>query len=117
MASIILAVLYLSGLDKIPNDRPWLHQVFYDLSKKYDCVNLVFKNDLLFPESKELDEIIFALIPGFLELNDSYRWLLIRKDTCDRWWTKEKKEVLGRCPELPEIACAFKEIVACRSSG
>ena len=111
MASIILAILYLSGLDKIPNDRPWLHQVFYALSKKYDCVNLVFKNDLMFPEAVELDEIMFSLMPGFLERDSTYGWLLIRKDTCDRWWTKEGKELLTKHPELKEIARSFKEFV------
>lgn len=108
MASIVLAILYLSGLDRVTNDRASLHTLFYALSRKYDCLRLVFKEDVLFPESRELDEIILALIPGFLEMDDSYRWLLPRKDRCARWWAVEGDKLLARCPKLREIAEEFK---------
>ena len=89
------------------NDRSLIHYTFYELREKYSILsNLVFKKDVIFPESRMLDEAFYSLQPEFLgKINPALGYFQIKKDRINLLWEKHLKNKLKNVEsDLKDIA-------------
>ncbi len=98
LCDILIGIFRKFKNDEFVNDRRAIHLAFKKLRDKYDILkNIVFKNDIIFPESQMLDEALYSLQPDFLgKINPSFDRFKIKKEKIDLFWDKKLKDRLGQ---------------------
>ena len=96
LCDILLGIFYKFKNNKFVNDRVLIHSAFWELKNKYPLLkDIVFKKNILFPESQMLDEAFYALQPEFLgKINPSFDFFQIKKDRINLFWDKKLKNYL-----------------------
>lgn len=112
---VLSAVLFFYPKEDFENDREKIHTAFYEIRKKHLILmkNIVFRNNLLFPRSRVLDEIFSSLQPEFLgKLNPTYNRYQIKKDRISKKWDLKLKSMFeSKEKELKEIATELSNIL------
>jgi hypothetical protein len=106
--TVISAVFCFFPGDEFENDRERIHSAFFTIRERhFDLLkDLSFRQNLLFPRSRLLDEIMGSLQPEFLGKNnpglESYK---IKKERLIKLWNDELKSALAdKEPEIKKIA-------------
>jgi hypothetical protein len=104
---IISAIFRFFPVDEFENDREKIHSAFYEIRKHYDLLkNISFRQNLLFPRSRLLDEVLSSLQPEFLgKINPSLDVYKLKRESLEKLWEKDLKPALGeKESEISEIA-------------
>lgn len=107
--NVISAILrfFPAEVDEFENDREKIHSAFYELRKHCDLLkNLSFRQNLLFPRSRLLDEVLASLQPEFLgKINPSLDIYKLKRESLEKLWEKELKSGLAeKEAEIKDIA-------------
>ena len=105
--NVISAILRFFPTEEFENDREKIHSAFFEIRKHYDLLkNLSFRQNLLFPRSRLLDEVLSSLQPEFLgKINPGLDAQKLKRESLEKLWEKELKPALGeKEPEIQEIA-------------
>jgi len=98
------------------NDRETIHSAFYKIRKEhFDMLEeMTFRDNLLFPRSRVLDELLSSLQPDFLgKINPTYDTYQIKTENLRKLWNSQLKAILGdREAELKEMATKLKAFLA-----
>ena len=104
---VVAAILNFYPDDAFKNDREVIHVAFDKLRKKHFKVlkEFVFRDNLLFPRSKILDEVLSNLQPQYLgKFNPTYETYTIKKDKLKIFWDSKLKNFKSNKTEFEEIA-------------
>lgn len=105
---VVAAILKFYPDDTFKNDRETIHVAFKKLREKHSKVlkEFVFRDNLLFPRSKILDEVLSNLQPGYLgKFNPTYDTYTIKKDNLEKFWNlKLEQNFKSNKKELENIA-------------
>lgn len=104
-----------AGPPQFSSDREKIHTAFYALKKKYPQYfeGITFRENVLFPRSKVLDEILSTLQPDYLgKINPTYDTYQIKIENLKKLWDEKLKSHFGsKEDELRKMAREFKEIM------
>ena len=107
--NVISAILrfFPTEVDEFENDREKIHSAFYEIRQHSDLLkNLSFRQNLLFPRSRLLDEVLASLQPEFLgKINPGLDIYKLKRESLEKLWEKELKSGLGeKEAEIRDIA-------------
>ena len=109
---ILEGILLFYPDEEFINDREMIHTAFYELKKLHAPLlnQLIFRENLLFPRSRMLDESLASLQPDFLgKINPTYDTYTIKKENLKMHWKTELQDILKDLePQLKEIAVELK---------
>jgi len=112
---VLSGVLYFYPKDDFENDREKIHTAFYKIRKKHFNLmrDIVFRENLLFPRSRVLDELFSSLQPEFLgKLNPTYDRYQIKKDKLQKKWDLKLQSIFeNQKDELVQIANELSAIL------
>ena len=112
---VVAAILHFYPDNFFRNDREEIHVAFEKLRKKHSKLlkEFVFRDNLLFPRSKILDEVLSNLQPEYLgKINPTYDTYAIKKDNLEKFWDlKLKKSFKSNKTEFEEIAKELHSII------
>lgn len=115
--NVISAIFRFFTKNEFDNDRELIHLAFYEIRKHHDLLkNLSFRQNLLFPRSRLLDEVLSSLQPEFLgKINPGLDKYMIKHERLEKLWDEELKATLGeKEPEIREIASELcQRLAAC----
>lgn len=109
---VLAAILYFYPEDEFKNDREGIHTAFDQLRKNHFGLlrEFVFRDNLLFPRSKILDEVLSSLQPAFLgKINPTYDTYTIKKDSLKKFWDLKLNKVFKES----EVKAIAKELHSC----
>ena len=105
---VLAAILYFYPDKTFKNDREGIHTAFDKLRRKHFSIlrEFVFRDNLLFPRSKILDEVLSSLQPAFLgKINPTYDTYTIKKESLEKFWDlRLKKYFKSNKAEVETIA-------------
>ena len=114
--NVLAAILFRYPEEKFENDREKLHSAFFEIRKNHFSLlkDFVFKDNVLFPRSRVLDEVLASLQPGFLgKINPTFEAYEIKRDKLKMLWERELKTSLGeKNSEIEEIAKELKKLLS-----
>lgn len=106
--TVISAVFCFFPDDEFDNDRERLHSAFLKIRGEHPDLlrGLSFRQNLLFPRSRLLDEVMGSLQPEFLgKYNPGLESYKIKKERLQKLWNDELKPALAdKELEIKEIA-------------
>ena len=112
---VLAAILYFYPDDEFKNDREGIHTAFDKIRKQHFPLlrEFVFRENLLFPRSKILDEVLSSLQPAFLgKINPTYDTYKIKRESLNKFWDlKLKKSFKLNEAEVKKIAADLHSMI------
>lgn len=113
--TVISAILHFLPTTEFENDRERLHSAFFKIRERhYELLQeLSFRQNLLFPRSRLLDDVLSSLQPEFLgKMNPGLESYRIKKERLSKLWDDELKSALsGKETEIEKIADELWQIL------
>lgn len=111
---VLQGVFHFYDEREFPNDRESIHAAFYKLRSQHKIVlgQFRFRQNILFPRSRVLDEALAALQPDFLgKINPTFDKFTIKKENIDKRWALLSGMLGDKEEELKIIALELKAAI------